>query len=125
MTNERTYIETGSTKVIEYQITIVTAEGETYYTTVTDHEVVSVIKPETEIVEVTTPSLPGISFNQTSKTFSYDANGKLLSITDGLGTRTFQYNSSGYLEKIEGTGYYKTKVFSYDSNGNLTNITIL
>jgi hypothetical protein len=32
MTDERTYIETGSIKVIDYQIIIVTAKGETHQT---------------------------------------------------------------------------------------------
>lgn len=59
---------------------------------------------------------------EVSKQLEY-LNGRLWKVTTTLGTLTYDYNGSGLLTRILGTGIYTTKVFTY-VNGILTTIVI-
>lgn len=56
--------------------------------------------------------------------FTYSS-GNLATSTTIKGTKTFNYDINGNLISISGTGEYKSKSFQYDINGNLTGITIV
>jgi hypothetical protein len=58
------------------------------------------------------------------KTLTYDINNNLSSITTIKGTKTFNYDGSGNLISISGTGIYPTKSFIY-TDGQLTQILII
>ena len=54
--------------------------------------------------------------------YTYDANGRRISMTDGTGTSTYSYDSLGRLTSTaDGAG--KTIGYGYDLNGNQTSIT--
>jgi hypothetical protein len=69
------------------------------------------------LVELTT-------INGDDATLSYSS-GTLTSKTTSKGTQTFNYDGSGNLISISGSGEYRSKSFSYDGNGNLTNIEVI
>jgi YD repeat-containing protein len=59
-----------------------------------------------------------------SKSFTYNPNGSLLTYTNGRGTKTFTYDSSGLLTNSNGTGVYNNWTFVY-SNGKLSNVNLM
>ncbi len=59
-----------------------------------------------------------------SKVFTYNPDGTLLRYTNGRGTKTFSYDSSGLLTSSSGTGVYNNWTFTY-SNGVLTNVNLI
>jgi YD repeat-containing protein len=48
-----------------------------------------------------------------SKTPTYDAQGRLATVTSALGTQTFVYDGDGKLTNVIGTGRYPNKAISY------------
>lgn len=64
-----------------------------------------------------TAGTDGVS--STNKDLSYDTEGKLSTLVDSNGTKTFNYDVDGKLLSITGTGIYQSKVLVY-TNGRLT-----
>lgn len=64
------------------------------------------------------------SLNKKSTTLVYTTN-VLTSLSNVYGAKAFNYNGSGQLTSISGSGQFKTKSFTYDIDGNLTTITIV
>ena len=67
---------------------------------------------------------PQYRLNDLGKTFAYNPDGSLLSVTDAYGSKTFTYNPDGSLASIAGTGVYQSKEFSYNPDGSLTYTTV-
>lgn len=63
-----------------------------------------------------------LNFTQQNKTFVYNPDGTLLSMSDENGSKTFTY-SSGLATSMVGDGWYKSKSFAY-SSGKLTNVNL-
>jgi YD repeat-containing protein len=61
--------------------------------------------------------------NDLSKTFAYNPDGSLLSVTDAYGSKTFTYNPDGTLAAVAGTGSYQSKALDY-SDGKLIAVTV-
>lgn len=57
-----------------------------------------------------------------TKSFTYNGDGTLATVTDAYGTKTFNY-TGGQLTSIVGTGEYPTKTFGYTGD-NLTSVTV-
>lgn len=83
----------------------------------------SAATPEPQVVESAQQGPPGPPSPQLSKTLTYDGSGRLGTITDALGVKTFGY-VSGRLDSITATGSHKSKSFGYDGSGRLTSITV-
>lgn len=58
-----------------------------------------------------------------SGTFSYDGQNRLVFMSTALGTKTFDYNPDGTLGSITGTGNYRSKQFTY-SGGLLVDVVV-
>lgn len=65
-----------------------------------------------------------INLDPIEQTITYDAQDRMVSLSDARGTMTYNWNAQGYLERIDGTGLYKTKTFTYDGDNNLVSVTI-
>jgi YD repeat-containing protein len=61
--------------------------------------------------------------SEINKSFTYDGQGRLSTITDTYGTKTMTYDLDGNLSSITGTGLYKNKSFTY-SLGVLQSVTV-
>lgn len=58
-----------------------------------------------------------------SGTFSYDGQNRLVFMSTALGTKTYSYNPDGTLDSITGTGSYRSKQFTY-SGGLLVDVVV-
>jgi hypothetical protein len=59
------------------------------------------------------------------KTLTYDGSNNLIYLVDEYGAKSFSYNINGLLVSISGSGRYQSKSFTYDGNDNLIGITIV
>lgn len=60
-----------------------------------------------------------------NKTLTYDGNNNLVYLVDEYGAKSFSYDINGLLVSISGSGRYQSKSFTYDGNDNLIGITII
>lgn len=59
------------------------------------------------------------------KEISYNLDGTIDTIIDANGSKTFTYDINGRLESITGTGAYVSKDLIYDIDGKLTDVNII
>ena len=56
-------------------------------------------------------------------TYTYDANGNILSVSDGTNTTSYVYDSLNQLVRENNQAAWKTWVYTYDNGGNITSRT--
>lgn len=72
----------------------------------------------------TTDSLSAAIGGDIDTTLTY-VNGILETKVTAIGVQTYNYDISGRLTSISGTGQYPTKSLTYDPSGNLTHIEVI
>lgn len=78
-----------------------------------------------EVTNRTNADLLLIPLNGFAETMTYNISGALDTLVTLKGTKTFNYDISGKLISIVGTGSYVSKNFLYDPQDKLTEITII
>jgi hypothetical protein len=78
---------------------------------------------DTEVASISA-GLETITLNGLDTTLNYSGN-TLSSLSNSKGTKTFNYDINGNLVSISGTGEYTSKSFTYDINGNLIGIDVI
>ena len=60
-----------------------------------------------------------------SKTLTYDISDRLSTVTDDIGTKTFAYDIDSKLISITGSGNHVSKTFTYNGTDQLVAVTVL